>query len=99
MTSEDVFRLLQIFLHNAPRKKSHVFDLKKKKKACLFLLIMTIFLSCQNNLLTEAFGSDKKKRALASRLKNKVDKVGEKVADVVDAISSETLDETGLKKK
>ncbi|XP_074619374.1 DNA-directed RNA polymerase I subunit RPA49-like isoform X1 [Acropora palmata] len=48
----------------------------------------------KNNLLTEAFGSDKRKRALASRLKNKVDKVGEKVADVVDAISSETLDET-----
>ena len=60
---------------------------------------MTIFLSCQNNLLTEAFGSDKRKRALASRLKNKVDKVGEKVADVVEAISTETLDETGLKKK
>ena len=68
-----------------------------KKIKSLSFSLMIIFLSCQNNLLTEAFGSDKRKRALASRLKNKVDKVGEKVADVVDAISSETLDETGLK--
>ena len=85
-------------MHNTLTIKSWVFDLKKKKIKSLSFSLMIVFLSCQNNLLTEAFGSDKKKRALASRLKNKVDKVGEKVADVVDAISSETLDETGLKK-
>ena len=54
-------------------------------------------LSFQNDLLTEAFRSSKMKKSMVSRLRNKVDhtNLGEKVADVVQAISSEMLDKTG----
>lgn len=50
----------------------------------------------KNDLLTEAFRSSKMKKSMVSRLRNKVDhtNLGEKVADVVQAISSEMLDKT-----
>ena len=57
-------------------------------------------LSCyfQNDLLTEAFGSNKKKRAMASRHRNKVDKneLNETVSDVLESLAKEPMDTTGL---
>jgi len=55
------------------------------------------FLSSQNDLLTEAFGSNKKKKAMLSRLRNKVDNtdLGDTVSEVVQGLASEPLDKTG----
>lgn len=57
-------------------------------------------LSCyfQNDLLTEAFGSNKKKRAMASRHRNKVNKneLNETVSDFLESLANETKDTTGL---
>ena len=52
----------------------------------------------QNDLLTEAFGSSKKKRAMASRLRNKIDNTGldDTVTEVVQALANEPMDKTGL---
>ena len=52
----------------------------------------------QNDLLTEAFGSSKKKRAMASRLRNKIDNTGldDTVTEVVQALANEPVDKAGL---
>ncbi|KAM7443963.1 DNA-directed RNA polymerase I subunit RPA49 [Porites harrisoni] len=50
----------------------------------------------KNDLLTEAFGSSKKKRAMASRLRNKIDNTGldDTVTEVVQALANEPMDKT-----
>lgn len=75
--------------------------------SCFLLDIQKIFLSfssnllttiLQNDLLTEAFGSSKKKRAMASRLRNKIDNTGldDTVTEVVQALANEPMDKAGL---
>lgn len=58
--------------------------------------MLTIIL--QNDLLTEAFGSSKKKRAMTSRLRNKINNTGldDTVAEVVQVLSNEPMDKAGL---
>lgn len=50
----------------------------------------------KNDLLTEAFGSNKKKRAMASRHRNKVNKneLNETVSDFLESLAKETKDTT-----
>lgn len=52
----------------------------------------------QNDLLTEAFGSNRKKRAMASRHRNQVNKneLNETVSDVLESLAKEPMDTTGL---
>lgn len=75
--------------------------------SCFLLEIQKIFLSfsnnllttiLQNDLLTEAFGSSKKKRAMASRLRNKIDntRLDDTVTEVVQALANEPMDKAGL---
>ncbi|XP_020604123.1 DNA-directed RNA polymerase I subunit RPA49-like [Orbicella faveolata] len=50
----------------------------------------------KNDLLTEAFGSNRKKRAMASRHRNKVDKneLNETVSDVLESLAKGPMDTT-----
>ena len=52
----------------------------------------------QNDLLTEAFGSNKKKRAMVSRHRNKVNvnELNETVSDVLESLGKQPMDTTGL---
>ena len=63
--------------------------------ACTHLPMSCYF---QNDLLTEAFGSNRKKRAMASRHRNKVNKneLNETVSDVLESLAKEPMDTTGL---
>ena len=92
------FLLLNVPLFQPPKHVS---------LSCFLLEIQKIFLSfvnnllttiLQNDLLTEAFGSSKKKRAMASRLRNKIDNTGldDTVTEVVQALANEPMDKAGL---
>ena len=62
--------------------------------ACTHLLLCYF----QNDLLTEAFGSNKKKRAMASRHRNKVNKneLNETVSEVLQSLAKQPMDTTGM---
>ena len=63
--------------------------------ACTHLPLSCYF---QNDLLTEAFGSNKKKRAMASRHRNKVNKneLNETVSEVLQSLAKQPMDTTGM---
>lgn len=67
------------------------------QKICLSFSNNLLTIILQNDLLTEAFGSSKKKRAMASRLRNKIDNTGldDSVTEVVQALANEPMDKAG----